>query len=212
MLFRAIACCAALIAALLFSLNAGAEPAETCEGADCPAASAAPAVPAAHPSKPLDIMKFMREQAASTRVGEKPAARPQHAVSKHPAVAAKPQPKPMPAEAASSFAAQPVAAPPEVEVVSADELNAIDRAGEPAPPPPETVGAPPTIEPVQVVKSDAVNSIDRAGEAAPALADAMPHAIAAQSGSEAQSWLQWLWSAVQGTFAALATAVHRLLG
>jgi hypothetical protein len=209
MLLRTILYCAALILALLLSLNADAGPAdaEPCEAAACPAASAP------HPSKPLDIMQFMREQAASTRTAAAHATIKPRGGGGHP-VAQRQKPvaaksKSMPSEAAASFAAQPAAAPA-VEVVAADEINAIDRAGEAAPP--ETVGAPPPTEPpVQVVEADTVNAIDLAGETAPPPAPVAAQ-LAVPQASERVSWVQWLWSAVENTFAALAEAVHHLIG
>src|SRR3954447_19103795 len=127
-MFRTIVCSAAL--GLALSLNAVAAPA--CDGADCQTVAK---------SKPLDIMKFMREQAASTRVGEprqrkvqqgkvqqsrleqrkaQPVAHVQHPVRR--AVAARRKPATMPVEAAASYAAQQ----PPVQVVAGDELNDID--------------------------------------------------------------------------------------
>ena len=102
LMFRTIVCCAALVLGL--SLNAVAAPA--CDDDGCQTATK---------SKPLDIMKFMREQAASTRVANTRAAKPQH--SKAPtvahaprparrAVAARPKPAGLPIEAAASYASQ----------------------------------------------------------------------------------------------------------
>jgi hypothetical protein len=207
MLFRAILCCAALILALLFGLKAGATPADA-------------------GGKPLDLMQFMREQAASTRKAEaarhatakrrraaerahrKPRAVAAKPKEKEQAVAAKPQPPavlpmPMPREAAASFAAQP---PPEVEVVASDEINSIDLAGEAASP--ETVGAPPAAAepPVEVAAAGALDALDRDSSAA-APAASSPPVVEAEA-----SWMQWLWSAVSGAFAALAAAVRQLIG
>src|SRR5437870_5589690 len=117
-MFRLIACCAALVLGL--SLNAVAAPA--CDDDGCQTGTA---------SKPLDIMKFMKEQAASTRAGSTRAAKPQQ--SKAPAVAHAPRPvrravaarrKPagMPVQAAASFATQE----PRVQIVASDEFNDID--------------------------------------------------------------------------------------
>ena len=188
---RAILCCAVLIIGLLVSLNAGAE---SCDRAGCPAA---------RPTKPLDIMKFMREQAASTRAADaKVAQKP--VPPKRRTIAA--QPKPLPTEAATSFAAQ---AAPEVEVVESDELTAIDRAGEAAPP--ETVGTGPAAEPaVPVVDAGAVgNTAPKAEDRPPSPADASRDPV--QTESVSHSWLEWLWSALKGTFAALTAAVHQLI-
>jgi hypothetical protein len=197
MLFRAFLNCTALILALLCCLNANAAPA--CEAAPCPAE---------RPSKPLDIMKLMREQAASTRKADKPehAASPVTQARKRAAAAAKP--KAIPSEAATSFAAQ--SAPvPEVEVVTEMEFNAIDRAGEAAPP--ETVGAAPPLQ----VDDASVSSIVTKGQQHAPIAAAPQPEIASPSGQQASqqvSWMQWIWSAVHDTFAALTAAVHHLIG
>jgi len=71
---------------------------------------------------------------------------------------------------------------------------------------------------VQLVETEELNDIDRKAEdrlalsAAARIADA--HASAGQTNAAqgSVSWGQWLWSAVTGTFAALATAVHHLVG
>src|SRR5947209_2521841 len=122
-MFRTIVCCAIL--SLGLSLNAVAAPA--CDDAECQTATK---------SKPLNIMQFMREQAASTRTaqaGSTRTAKPRQ--SKTPpvahmqrpmrrAVTARPKPAGMPTEAAASYAAQQ----PTVQVVASDEFNDIDRA------------------------------------------------------------------------------------
>jgi hypothetical protein len=187
-----------------------------CEGADCgaPAGSAK--------AKPLNIMQFMREQAASTRAGERrhhsakaAATKPKQAA--HRAAAARPAaaPAPLPSDAAASFASQPPQDQPPV-AVARGEFNAIDSA---APAPfPETTGASPANDPnVQVVAAAEFNDIDRKAEqtspfptievpvaAEPAKPEAAPAATKL-------SWLQWLWSAVTGTFTALAAAVRQFV-
>jgi hypothetical protein len=224
-MFRTIVCCAIL--SLGLSLNAIAAP--VCDDAECQTTTKA---------KPLNIMQFMREQAASTRVaasrqsgttklrqskaqsvarkapsvahGQRPARR---------AVAAGPKPSGLPTEAATSYAAQQ----PPVQVVASDELNDIDRA---APTPAtatsdETTGAAAAAEPnVQLVENGEFNDIDRKAEellrqsALARMADAEANTKVAQP-SAAQtnvSWLRWIWSGVANTFAALATAAHHLVG
>jgi hypothetical protein len=165
----------------------------------------------AAPEKPLDIMKFMREQAASTRAAEprKPQtkAKVQHPAP-HRAVTAKdtvkntvktaakpksdPPPAPMPPEAAAAFAAPvPVASP------------------FPPPPQAETVGsAVPTGPNVQLVNAGVVNDIDRKAEAAPPLAAAPAPASVAPAST---SWLSAIWSALGNLFGALVAAVHQLI-
>jgi hypothetical protein len=201
LMLRTIVCCAALVLAL--GQNAVAAPA--CDDTECQAATT---------SKPLNIMQFMREQAASTRPPKPRQARVQpvaHAQRPaHRVVAARPKPAAMPVEAASSYASQE----PKVQIVASDELNDIDRAAVATLPSAETTGGAIAAESnVQLVDTEAFNDIDRKAEgsqqlsAAARIADA--HAASSQGGV---SWLQWIWSAVGGTFAALATAVHQLIG
>ena len=224
-MFRIIVCCAALTLGL--SLNAIAAP--VCDDAECQTTTKA---------KPLNIMQFMREQAASTRAAAsrqsgttKPRqSKAQSVARKAPsgahgqrparrAVAAGPKPSGLPTEAATSYAAQQ----PPVQVVASDELNDIDRA---APTPAtatsdETTGAAAAAEPnVQLVENGEFNDIDRKAEellrqsALARMADAEANTKVAQP-SAAQtnvSWLRWIWSGVANTFAALATAAHHLVG
>jgi hypothetical protein len=202
-MFRTIVCSAALILAL--SLNAVAAPA--CDDGECQTAT---------DSKPLDIMKFMREQAASTRAAKtrpsktQPVAHVQRPVRR--AVAARPKPAGLPVEAAASYASQQ----PTVQVVASDEFNDIDRAAAAAATaaPAETTGAAIAAESnVQLVDADAFNDIDRKAEDRPPLsAKARVAGAHASAGQTSVSWLQWIWSAVGNIFAALATAVHHLVG
>jgi hypothetical protein len=211
--FRNIACRTALAAALMFTLTAAAK---ACDGADCPA-------------KPLDITKFMREQAASTRAVEPhraavhstvraaapihTAARPKH----HRTVTAR-KSAPMPTEASASFAAQG-----NVPVVAGGSFNAIDQAAadtpaavpDPASPPAETTGAPPSLDAnasdVQMVVADEFNEIDSKATDTALTGNGvrigdMPKAAVHHS------WLGWIWGALGNTFAALAAAVHHLTG
>ena len=194
MLFRALLSCTALILVLLLCLNANAAPA--CESGPCPAE---------RPSKPLDIMKFMREQASKHAPGGKAPKRSAQPARRSP-VAAKPTA--LPGEAANSFAAQPASAPapaPEVDVVTEDELNAIDRAGEAAPP--ETVGAAPIM---QIADAEVATIVTKTQQPTPIAATPQPDV--AQSDRQQVSWLQRIWSAVQNTLAALIAAVHHLIG
>ena len=215
MMLRATACCTALVLGLLLTLSAVAAPA--CEGTECPASS--------KPAKPLDIMKFMREQAASTRPSKPRNIKARSVVAQAPrraakTAAARPEAAGLAAEAAKSFASQ---TDQNVPVVASDELNAIDRAAAPA----ETVGAAPSSgQNVQMVDAEEFNDIDRkaydglVAEAAKLRADAearvAPQASEPSSPSSAPrtgtSWLRWIWSATAGTFAALAAAVHQLIG
>lgn len=178
MMFRMTIRGAALALGLLASPGFAPQ-ARACEGSECQ-----------QPAKPLDLKKFMREQAASTRTHEamrttrgqrvhKPAQK--SARVHHPAqrriVTAKAKPDDAAShaasDAASAYAAQDDAAPVQasadinanVQVVSSGELNDIDRA---APPPAETQGLAPADDrkaqgaprDVQVVVENAFDDID----------------------------------------------------
>jgi len=212
MMFRAIVGRAAVALGLLLSLSLSAAPA--CNGAGCA------------DGKPLDIMQFMRQQAASTRTGESKRvggksrhAKPQAKTAvKHgdgrtiaARAAAQPKPAPMPAEAAASFASRPEQPAQHVEAVGSGEPNAIDRTADAAPA--ETVGAAVASGPiVQLVDAAEFNDIDRkADDGAPLEAKIAPSDYARTQAEQADSsWLQWLWSALTSTVAALATAVRQL--
>ena len=212
---------AALVLGLLLGPSLGAPQALACEGKECQVAE-----------KPLDLKKFMREQAASTRTpeamratrGEARHERPRKITRthqpRHRAVAARPQPEEVPNEAASTFAAE--SSPgndARVQVVSADELNDIDRAAGPAPA--ETTGmaaatvqdARATEQDVQVVVKNAFNDIDRkAAELAQSMAQVATtsQVTTSHSGSAATPWMQWLWSAIGAGFV-VAAGVARYL-
>src|SRR5712671_1184939 len=143
-MFRTIVCCAALILVPLLGLSLNAVAAPGCDEAECQTAAK---------SKPLNIMQFMREQAASTRAATprqsgtatprqsklQPVAHkvPPVAHVQRPArraVAARPKPTGLPTDAAVSYAAQQ----PTVQVVASDEFNDIDRAAPATAAPAET--------------------------------------------------------------------------
>ena len=192
-----------------------------CDRPDC----AAPVENSAT-AKPLDVMQFMREQAASTRVNERrhhaaktAAAKPKQATAR--IAAAKPAPAPLASDAAASFASNSLASQQTQDelparVFARDEFNAIDSAA--SAPSAETTGASFANDPnVQVVAAAEFNDIDRKAEASspspavevPVAAEpAMPEAAPAPA---SVSWLEWLWSAVTGTFTALAAAVRQLI-
>src|SRR5882757_5695017 len=103
-MFRTIVCCAALILVPFLGLSLNAVAAPVCDDAECQTATK---------SKPLNIMQFMREQAASTRTAKprqskvQPVAHVQRPVLQRPArraVAARPKPAGLPTEAAASYA------------------------------------------------------------------------------------------------------------
>lgn len=213
MKFHAIACGAALGLGLLFTLGASAAP--DCEGTECRKTA---------PAKPLNIMQFMREQAASTRAAKPPrdiaratanVKRPaRRAVAAQPKPASKPANRPaLPVDASASFASQPAQNVPaqSVQVVPSDELNAIDRAAGSAPA--ETVGAAIAAGvAVQMVDAEEFNDIDRKSENNPTLSTNVERDAPARNEQANSSWLQWIWSAIGSTLTALATAVHHLIG
>jgi hypothetical protein len=224
-MFRTIVCCAALILIPFLGLSPNAVAAPVCDDAECQTATK---------SKPLNIMQFMREQAASTRtamprqsgtakprqskvqpVAQKalPVAHVQRPTRR--AVAARPRPAGLPTEATASYAAQQ----PPVQVVARDEFNDIDRAAPATATSEETTGAASAAEPnAQLVEFGEFNDIDRRAEerlrlsALARIADAQASARQANVTQTGVSWVQWIWSAVRSTFAALASAMHQLVG
>lgn len=214
MTFRAIVCSVALGLGLLTGVDASAAP--DCDGTECRKTA---------PAKPLNIMQFMREQAASTRAAEPPRTKARATADvKRPArraVAAQSKPgskpanrsAPLPADASASFASQPAQGVPQqsVPVVQSDELNAIDRAAGAAPA--ETVGAGTTAgSAVRMVDAEEFNDIDRKVENSPTHSANVERDAPARNEQANSSWLQWIWSAIGSTLTALATAVHHLIG
>jgi hypothetical protein len=210
-MFRTTLRCAALAMGLLIGLSEAAPAA--CEGDGCS-------------SKPLNIMQFMREQAASTRVG-KPSAGPRVAKPRpsysqatakaprapHRAIAARKRSVPAPVEAAT--AATAVASPPAQDTqppAMAAPYNPFDRTADAFPA--ETTGAAVASGPeVQLVNAEDINDIDLKANSAPALSSNPAPVDGSQTHSEQAgvSWLRRIWSALGSTFTALATAVHQLV-
>jgi hypothetical protein len=201
-MIRTFGGCAAVVLGLLISPTMSA--AAACEGAGCRATANA---------KPLNIMQFMREQAASTR-GAQPRHRSTRAAAKvhrvpHRAIAARRKSAPVPPVAAASFASRPASA---VQDVASDEHKTIDRIADAAAV--ATMDAAiPFVSDVQLVDAKEFNDIDRKAEGAgPASVNmTQDDKGPAQSEQVNVSWLHWIWSAVGSTFAALATAVHQLI-
>jgi hypothetical protein len=223
--FRNLACRAALAAALVFTLTAAAA---ACDGDDCPA-------------KPLDITKFMREQAASTRTAEPHrgavhvrAAAPVHAAAvihsakpRHHRVVTARKSAPLPTEASGSFAAQSDQNAPVIPVMGSGDFNAIDQAAAaeppastefPAPPPAvapapaETTGAAASLDPdVQMVVADEFNEIDSKATDTALTGNGVRIGDMPKAAVH-HSWLGSIWGALGNTFAALAAAVHHLTG
>ena len=106
-----------------------------------------------------------------------------------------------------------------VQVVSADELNDIDRAAGPAPA--ETTGNSPApardvltvAQDVQMVVENDFNEIDRksAELVRPAAAVAVTTSEVTPHSAPATTWMQWLWSAIGAGFVVLAGVARYLL-
>jgi hypothetical protein len=202
MIFRKTAYATVLVAGVLAAVSVSR--AAPCEGAGCRATA---------PAKPLDIMQFMREQAASTRVAKPRQSPARTALKVHRVpqrtIAARRKPARVPVEAAASFASRPAQ---DIQVQASDQYNAIDRTADTAPA--ETTGAGLPDGPlVQLVDAGEFNDIDRKADSAPLLATAAsrPNDIPQPSEQASPSWLQWIWSALGGTLAALAAAVRQLV-
>jgi hypothetical protein len=211
-MFRTTLRAAGLVIGLLISLDLAAHAA--CEGDGCSATANA---------KPLNIMQFMREQAASTRVRKqasairavKPRPSATQVIAKRPrapyrVIAARKKPAPVPVEAAASFALPEQA--PETPARGVP-YNPFDRTADAAAA--ETTGAGITgAAEVQLVDAEELNDIDRKADTGRLLSADQAGSDATPSPTEqaSVSWLRWIWSAVGSTFAALASAVHQLVG
>jgi hypothetical protein len=195
----------------MLSLGQTSTPARACNGDECRTAQKA---------TPLDLMKFMHRQTASTQaIEKKPAAKHVAARThrKRRTAVARLKPGPLPVEAAKAYATQD-SKNSNVQVVATDEFNAIDRAAETAAPI-ETNGAAPTAEPasqpnVQLVDAGQFNDIDRAAADLP-----QPMTVAASAADAAalhepavSAWVHWIWSAMGGAFVALAAAARYFFG
>jgi hypothetical protein len=128
MMFRAILSCVALIIGLLAALNVTAQSAGACNGASCGSA------------QPLNLMNFMNGSGkagtaktaapAVTASTKKTATRHRHPVktatrASDDAVAPSPEQPALPAAASAAYAEHSAS---DVQVVSGDEVNAIDLA------------------------------------------------------------------------------------
>jgi hypothetical protein len=214
---------AVLGATLALSLLLGAAPtvapAQGCTGNGCQASTRA---------KPLNLMRFMGEKESPAKAHK---SRPAHRHSAAQTRRTKPQ--------APETSNTPDAAA--VQMVTGDEVNAIDRAAE------SSVSS---EHAVQMVGPEDFNAIDqKADDTAPAAESSAPDinalsdaslsdglqtgradALAApavnsqtgdaestttqsQSSSQSEgSWMRWIWSALEATVTAFATAIHALIG
>jgi hypothetical protein len=179
-----------------------------CEGADCRHAATS-----RRPSQPLQLGNFTRPATAKSVAPKSRKRTTQAKQARQRAAVPLPPPKeqPLPAEAATAFAAQPAVA---VRVVTSEELNEIDLAAGPAPA--ETTGIGPRGEDeVQLVDASDFNDIDRKSDVSP-MASAMASAAAVEGPAPSQpasaSFIERFWAMLQNAFAALGTAFHYLFG
>lgn len=179
-------------------------------------------------AEPLQLGKFMKPSVAKSaaakpvakkRVAARPATPAKEATARRvlatkkpaarrPAVLAQRRAPPVPAAApgaAPSEATEAFAAQPPVQVVSADELNDLDRAAGP----PTTDGSGGRV---QMVAAADYNAIDAS---APAEVAALPEAPAKdqqRAETPAPGWLERLWAAINGAFVRIASALWSVVG
>lgn len=217
MMFRAIICCVALIVGLLAALNVTAESAGACNGTAC-------GKPA-----PLNLMNFMNGtgQSGSTQAANVTSTSPvKTATTKRrhhkpktatrsnteatpPQTAASEQPA-LPAAAATAFAAH---APDDVQVVSGDEVNAIDLAmGKADAPVAETNGVSPGTENdnrdrVKWAEAKEFGAEQYKPTAAPAPVQAP---TSDSSTLRDDSWMGRFWSSIGDGYVALIAMIKQL--
>jgi len=217
MLVRAFICCTALILGLLATLGATAQSAGACNGAACRPAEK---------SRPLDLMSFMRGRAktdartdvrTNVRPGRQSAAKTAtHSPKSRQAGGSTARsdnlpdaaPETLPAAAAAAYAAEPNEAQRDVQVVTGDQLNAIDLAMLRAPA--ETVGAAPRIE-TDEPRESASNpaKVSATAPRVPGLPrDDPPRDV---SLPRDDSWIGRFWAAIGDRFVVLVAMVRQLL-
>ena len=219
MMFRAFVCCAALIVGLLAALNVTAQSAGACNGTTC-------SKPA-----PLNLMNFMNgsgQAGTATSVAAAPAksgtktsttkhrhkvktaTRPQSETTPPPAAAA--EPASLPAAATADYAAH---APDDVQVVSGDEVNAIDLAMTKANgAAPETNGVSPGAD------NDGRNRVKwadakefRAEQFKPTVAPApAKETTGGNTALRDDSWMGRFWSTIGDGYVALIAMIRQLFG
>jgi hypothetical protein len=223
MMFRAFLCCATLIVGLLAALNVTAQSAGACNGTAC-------GKPA-----PLNLMNFMNgsgqsstgqnssSQAAtitSTAPVKTATTKRRHHKAKTatrsnsevtPPAAASPEPAALPATAATAYAAHSA---DDVQVVSGDEVNAIDLAmsnanGSAT----ETNGSSPGAENDNRdrVKWAEANEF-RTEQFKPTAAPAPAKAPTGDSTVRDDSWMGRFWSAIGDGYVALIAMIKQLFG
>jgi hypothetical protein len=215
MMFRAIICCAALIVGLLAAVNVTAQSAGACNGTACSASGKA---------QPLNLMSFMngsgktgtmRSAAAPARTGTgrhrhkvKTAAR-SHNEDAPAATASSELPAALPAAAATAYAAN---SPNDVQVVSDDEVNAIDLAmNNSNSAAAETNG---TARPTESDNDNRVKWADAnefgAEQFKPSAAPAPAKETTGDNSVRDDSWIGRFWSTIGDGFVALVAMVRQL--
>jgi len=216
MMFRAIICCVALIVGLLAALNVTAESAGACNGTTC-------SKPA-----PLNLMNFMNGSGQSSSGSSQAAAvtstaPTKAAIAKHrrhkpkiaarsnsdaaPSQAAASEQPALPAAAATAYAAH---AADDVQVVSGDEVNAIDLAAGSAT---ETNGASPGAGNDDGDRAKWADASEfRTEQYKPSAAPAPVKAPASDSTLRDDSWMGRFWSAIGDGYVALIAMIKQLFG
>jgi hypothetical protein len=218
MMFRAFLCCAALIVGLLAALNVTAQSAGACNGTTC------------GKPQPLNLMNFMNgsgQAGTATSVAAAPAkggtktssARHRHKVKTAarsqsevtPPPAATSESPALPAAAATAYAAHSA---DDVQVVSGDEVNAIDLAmGNANSAATETNGSSPGAENDNRdrVKWAEANEF-RTEQFKPTAAPAPAKEPAGDSTMRDDSWMGRFWSAIGDGYVVLIAMIKQLFG
>jgi len=213
MMYRATICCAALIFGLLAALSVTAQSAGACNGTACTAGK----------PQPLNLMSFMGGSAkagsakpAETRTATPGPTKRRHATTKAavrlnrdaiPASAAAAEPSALPVEAATAYASQSAE---DVQVVSGDELNAIDLAMNSSAT--ETSGASGNDSDARDRFQWADATQFQAGQDKPDNAAAPSNQTTGGGIPRDDSWIGRFWSALGDGFVALVGMVQQLFG
>ena len=214
MMYRATICCAALIFGLLAALSVTAQSAGACNGTACTAGK----------PQPLNLMSFMGGSAkagsakpAETRTATAGPTKRRHATTKAavrlnrdaiPASAAAAEPSALPVEAATAYASQSAE---DVQVVSGDELNAIDLAMNSSTAETNGTASRNDNETRDLIKwADAAQS--RAIQSKPVSAAAPANQTTGSETPRDDSWIGRFWAALGDGYLALASMVRQLFG
>lgn len=241
MTVRKIRGAALALGVLLLGVGVGAAPASACEGMECQSAGQPISLKrfmreqAASTRTPEAMQATRGKTAHRSRTARSGGAHGKTALSGGTHVKTAHAHSPRRRTVTAAHDAQPAAAPRDatalafaaqgstrddanVQVVSVDELNDIDRAAGPAPA--ETTGNSPAprdvltvAQDVQMVVENDFNEIDRksAELVRPAAAVAVTTSEVTPHSAPATTWMQWLWSAIGAGFVVLAGVARYLL-